>query len=263
MVDLNPDVVRAIAARNEGRPEEGLALLVAMFDRICKDEAFAGKNIFIVMFEWELLAGEYGPAREALARARDAQAQVLLAGDDVFRSGRGYPSTRFQLIAGINDKLEDPQSTRDLFVHMESAMPEEAGRAARTALPALVAAGDFERAERYLPAALARIGDLNDMAASLPLFPPPGAAPRLAAELVHEMRAVWLCAATFDGLGRALDAVELRSKALAGIESEAMRALAARELAEPGAIFRELAEREAQAAIADRRQPGPDQNPPG
>jgi len=77
-------------------------------------------------------------------------------------------------------------------------MPEDARRAAWTALPAMVAAGDFERAERYLPDPLARIGELNAMAASLPLFPPLGAALRLA-----------------------------------GIESEEMRALAARKLADP------------------------------
>jgi hypothetical protein len=264
MVELNPDLVRAVAARNEGRHEDGLAILLGLFARICRDDAFAGKNMFIVMFEWEMLAGEYGPARDALVRARDAQARQLLDGDNVFRSGRGYPSTRFQLIAGINDTLDDPQSTRDLFVHMERAMPEEARREAWRALPALVAAGDFERAERYLPVPMARIGELNAMAGSLPLFPPPGAAPRLAAELANAMKDVWLCAATFEGLGRAAEAAALRGTALAGIESEELHELAARELADPGTIFREIGEHcEAQEARAGRLHIVSDQNPPG
>jgi hypothetical protein len=254
MVELNPDVMRAITARNEGHADA----------RICKEEAFAAKNMFIVMFEWKMLAGEHGPARDALARARDAQARQLLDGDNMFRSGRGYPGTRFQLLAGINDTLKDPQSTVDLFVHMEGAMPEEARHAAWTALPAMVAAGDFERAERYLPDPLARIGELNALAASLPLFPPLGAAPRLAAELANAMKDVWLCAATVEGLGRAADAAGLRSAALAGIESGDMRELAARELAEPGTIFRELGEhREAQEARAGRLHLVSNQNPPG
>lgn len=264
MIELNPDVVRAIAARQEGRPDDTLAILIGLFARVCKDEAFAGKNMFIVMFEWEMLAGEYAPARDALARARDAQARQLLDGDNTFRSGRGYPGTRFQLIAGINKTLADPQSTVDLFVHMEGAMPEDARQAAWTALPAMVAAGDFERAERYLPDPLARIGDLNALAASLPLFPPLGAAPRLAAELANAMKDVWLCAATFEGLERAAEAAALRSAALDGIEPDDMRALAARELAEPGTIFREIGEhREALEARAGRLQLVPNQNPPG
>ncbi|MGO4475166.1 hypothetical protein AB4Z32_02830 [Massilia sp. 2TAF26] len=264
MVELNPDVVRAIAARHEGRPEDALAILIGLFARVCKDEAFAGKNMFIVVFEWEMLAGEHGPARDALARARDAQARQLLDGDNIFRSGRGYPGTRFQLIAGINDTLKDPQSTVELFAHMEDTMPEDARHAAWTALPAMVAAGDFERAERYLPDPLARTGELNAMAASLPLFPPLGAAPRLAAELANAMKDVWLCASTFEGLGRGTEADELRGAALAGIESEEMRALAARELADPGTIFREIGEhQEAQEARAGRLHLVSNQNPPG
>ena len=122
--------------------------------------------------------------------ARDAQARQLLEGDNRLRSGRPYPGIRFQLIAGINDTLQDPHS--------------------------------------------------------------------------NAMKAVWLCAATFEGLGRGTEADALRSAALAGIQSEEMRALAARELAEPGTIFRELGEhREAQEAHAGHLHLVPNQNPPG
>lgn len=266
MIELEPGVVQMIAAREDGRLDDALEMLVGLFARICKDEVFAAKNMFVVMFEWEMLAAEYGPAREALVRARDAQAQQLLEGDNVLRSGRPYPATRFQLIAGINKTLADPQSTRDLFVHMESAMPEDARRAAWTALPAMVEAGDFGRAGRYLPDPLARIGELNALAASVPLFPQEGKAPRLAAELANAMTDVRLCAATLEGLGRGVEAAGLRSAALEGIESDEMRELAARELAEPGTIFRELgAHQEAQMARASavHLHLVPTQNPPG
>jgi len=241
MTDLDPRVGRAIAATAEGRCEEALGLLVGLFERICTDEAFARNNMFIVMFEWSQLSEAYAPARDALARARDAQAQLLLDGDNVFRSGRGYPCTRFQLIAGINDTLDDPHSTRNLFVHMESVMPEAARHASRRALPAMVATGDFERAGRYLPDPMAHVAELNAMAAGLPLLPPPGAAPRLAAELSNAMRDVSLCAATMEGLGRRGEAGELRRAALARLATAEMRELGGRELADPGAIRRELA----------------------
>jgi hypothetical protein len=123
-------------------------------------------------------------------------------------------------------------------------MPEAAREAAWTALPALVEAGDFERAERYLPEPLARIEELNALAPKLPLFPPPGAAPRLAAELSNTMKDLRLCVATLEGLGRTGEAAELRSAALAKLGSDEMRELGGRELAEPGAIHRENAARQ-------------------
>jgi hypothetical protein len=270
MIDLDPGVGQVIAARQEGRYEDAVGDLVGLFARICRDEAFAASTLFIVMFEWSMLCGEYVPAREALARTRDAQAHLLLGGDNAFRCGRGYPSTRFQLIADINDTLGDPRSTRDLFVHMESAMPEAARHAAWTALPAMVAAGDFGRAERYLPEPLARIGEVNGMAGTLPLFPPLGAAPRLAAELSNTMKDVRLCAETLEGLGRGAEAAELRRAALAGLDGAEMRELAGRELADPGTIHRELAahrmaleEGPDQGAVPDGKRLRLVQSPPG
>ncbi|MGZ5203185.1 MAG: hypothetical protein ACXWC4_25755 [Telluria sp.] len=243
MIDLDPGVVLASTARHEERYEEALGLLVGLFARICKDEAFARVNMFIVMFEWRLLCEAYPPACDALARARDAQAHLLLKGDNAFRSGRGYPDTRFQLIAGINDTLGDPHSTRDLFDQMEARMPEAARGAARTALPAMVAAGDFERAERYLPDPLAAIDQVNEVAATLPLFPPADAAPRLAAELSNALKDLRLCTATLEGLDRSGEAAALRSAALARLGSDEMRELAVRELADPGTIHRDIAAR--------------------
>lgn len=266
MTDIDPAAVQAMISRQEGRYEDALAVLVGLFARICKDEGFARDNLFIVMFEWGQLIQVSSPAREALARARDAQAQQLRGGDHAFRSGRAYPNTRFQFIADINDMLGEPGSTRALFLHMENASPEQARREAWTGLPALVACGDFARAERYLPDPLMRVQELNLLARSEALFPPPGKPPHVATALSNTMKELGLCLATLAGLGRREEADALYAEALDSLENEEMRLLAERELLDPGVIQRELAARR----TASRATPGPGaphlhlvQRPPG
>jgi hypothetical protein len=244
-------------AWHEGRHDEALARLLALFDGIVASEALAKKHLFMTMFTWGQLIETYAPAREALARARDVQAARLLDGDDDFRSGRGWPDTRFGLIVQMNRDLGDTCATRDLFVRLEALAPEQAARQAWIALPAMVAAGDFARAARYLPYRLprdlaGRLAQLNADVSIRPLFPAGRSAPRLITELSNFVQELMLCAATLEGLGCAAEARALCDAALDGMDDEEMRAWTRREFKSPGAIRDEIVARwmaEEEAAV--------------
>lgn len=245
MEDLDPELCQALQAREEARYDDALRGLLAATGRVLGSDAAARSDEFMTMLEWRLLAEAYAPAREALARVRDEQAGRLMHGDFDFASGRDRPGLRFAIIVRMNGILGDPQASSTLFARLEALAPEQARRVAFLALPALVATGDFARAETYLPQhPLQRIGYLHDQALRFPLFPPDRSAPRLATELLNFMRDVRLCAATWEGLGRQAEAHALRADALARLPSDEMRTLAERELAEPDTIIREIVARQ-------------------
>ncbi|WLI90115.1 hypothetical protein Q4S45_03045 [Massilia sp. R2A-15] len=204
---------------------------------------------FMATFLWELLAPAHPAAREALTRMRDRQVRKLLDGDQIYSADQRWPRSRFEAVAGMNDILKDSRSTYEVFRQFEALMPDLARRHAYRALPAIVEARDFALAERYLSNPLDDLDFVNELALTLPLFPPEGAAPRLAAELSNFMRNVRLCEATLRGLGRGGEADALRTAALAGIAPDEMRELAQREIAIPGAITREAT---ARRALEDR-----------
>lgn len=234
-------VKQAIAARRAGRYDEALQLLQQQFDHLSNSSEHLKSRLFITMFEWSQLAEVYPAAQAALASTRDAQAARLLAGDEFFGApGEPWPRSRFQLILEMNETLKDSRASYDLFIRLRSALPELAQRVALQALPSIVAAGDFTLAEAYLPDPLGQLQALNQVASELPLFPPQGEAPRVTAELNNFLKDVGLCAATWEGLGRADQAASLRQAALAGLDLPLLRALAQRELDAPGTIFREL-----------------------
>jgi hypothetical protein len=245
MEELDPDLLEAIQAHEDGRYDDALRCLQAVTGRVLTSPEAAKRNGFMTMFHWKLLTEAYGPARDALARVRDEQAARVLDGDFVTMSATyRIPGSRFHLVAHLDEMLGDVPATAALFARLEALAPEQAARDAHAALPALVQAGDFTRAERYLPRnPLDRLNELNALALDLPLFPPDQSAPRLAAELSNFVKDVQLRATTREGLGRDAEAHALRAAALAGLASEEMRALAERELAEPGSIRRELVAR--------------------
>lgn len=84
------------------------------------------------------------------------------------------------------------------------------------------------------------LAECNALVLTFPLFPPRGVAPRLVATLMGMVRDVHLRAAIFEGLGDAPAALALRTALVDGIEDDAMRELAMRDLAEPGAISRAM-----------------------
>jgi hypothetical protein len=173
MDDLDPDLRQAIQAEQEERYGDALQSLLAAYGRLLQSEEAGRGNEFGIMFAWRLLSQAHAPARAALARLRDEQAAHLLDGDFAFASGRAWPRTRFDLIRQMNDILGDTHATWDLFVRLEALAPDHARRHAYLALPAIVEAGDFTRAARYLPRnPLDRLDELRELAQRFPLFPP-------------------------------------------------------------------------------------------
>src|SRR5437763_12306752 len=103
-------------------------------------------------------AGDEGRYDDAL-RCLLAVTGRLMTGDFACAFERNFRRTRFHLVVDMNEMQDDGHATWALFVRLEALAPEQARREAFLALPAIVAAGDFERAERYLPRApLDRLG---------------------------------------------------------------------------------------------------------
>jgi hypothetical protein len=253
--DLGPDLRAAIAAIRDGRKDEALPLLVALYRQACEEGQATGPGTFIVMFTWEQLARDHEPARQALARERDAQAARLLGGDNhVGPPGNILPRSRFADIVRINEVLGEAQATRSLFIQLIALQPAIAHGQAWLALPAVVETGDFALAQAYLRDPLTQLDGLNLDALRFPLWPMEGTPPRLAVELANFVKDVLLNAAVLRGLGREEQAAALHDAAIAGLASDELRALAVREVADPGTIRREIADRRVASAIASGRQ---------
>lgn len=233
---MTPDAVveKVMLAQRDGRYDEALSLLLALFAR-------ADDTHFITMFAWSQLVEQYAPARAAMVRERDAQASRLLAGDLAFgKDHGGRPRERFAIIVDMNESLKDSRATYDLFLQLLTVQPELSKRSAWRVLPAMVDAQDYVLAERYVSDPLPRLAELNSLAEKLPLIPAGREAPRLAAELSNFVRDLTLCTAVWRGLGRSTEADALQSAAIAGISNDAMRAVARRELEQSGVIIREV-----------------------
>lgn len=254
MIESDPRRHQIVTLHDEGRHAEALALLQELYAEAEAEPAPDRNRYFMTMFQWELLTQQYPPARTALAAVRDEQAARLLAGT-LYTGSAGSDGSveetwrrvsRFTLIVEMNRTLGDADATRALFLQLEAAQPEVARRYAWQALPDIVAAGDFLLADRYRGEPLAQLGQVNEDAHSMPLFPPAGQAPQLAAGLSNLVKDVRLNAAVLDGLGRQAEGAALREALLAGLD-DTLRTLAQRELAEPETIMREsIARQQAQ-----------------
>lgn len=230
-------------AYEEGRNEDALRLILSTFDHIDSAAGDQGKH-FITMFQWQLMidAG-YAPAREAMVRVRDEQIARLLAGQHTFGAyAEPWRRSRFQIVLEMNENLNDSRSSYDAFIALLDVAPEVARQHAYRVVPAMVDIGDYTLAERYLGDPLAELNMLNQYAREFPLYPQRDQPPRMWAELYNFARSVTLMMAVHRGLGRESEAVALHDAALGGIESLELRALAQREIAEPGVMMREIGE---------------------
>lgn len=234
--------------REEGRQADALALLQALF---AEAECADGPALSMLMVQARLLAEAHAPARELLRGLREQQVARLLQGS-LYR-GRGDQAappafaygrmTRFALVVEINEILGDPESTHALFARLDRDTPELARQYAWQALPAVVEAGDVALADRYRGDPLENIAVVNDCAGRYPLFPPPGQPPRVAVELMNLVREARIGLAVLRGQGKPAEAGELRRALLTGLASDALRALAERELEAPGTIVGEIVQR--------------------
>jgi hypothetical protein len=239
------DASELAAMLRDGRHGEVLALLQQFLAATELAVEPTRSDLFMPLFQWELLAEQYPPARAALQDAREAQVASLLAGSpyvgldapdgNAAAAFRRMP--RFLLILDMNRTLDDAHSTYTVFVQLEARDPVLARQYAGSALPAMVAAGDFDRADRYRGDPLDMLDAVNLNARTLPLLPPPGQAPRLAADLKILVGDVAIGMAVLRGRYDDAGADALRAALLAGIDSAELRVLAQRELDAPGAIM--------------------------
>ncbi|MBB3223140.1 hypothetical protein [Pseudoduganella umbonata] len=237
-------VRQAIAARDAGDYAEALRVLQGIADDLRRENPGLPPLPFRVMFEWGRLIEVHPPARAALEALRDEHVHRLQQGDADSAQVEfdGSRHSRFWDIAWFNDTLADSRSTYEVFLHLLRATPEVAARCSSRALPAIVEQGDYALAGHYLPDPLARLGELNATAQWSPLLPAGSRAPHLAAMLTGYTNDLRLRSAILHGLGRHAEAAALRVTGLAGIESEELRALAERNLADPDAIGRLIGE---------------------
>lgn len=254
MIELDPREEQARDAREAGRYDESLDLLLQLFVENDAAERPSRETHFSTMFTWQLLAEQYAPARAALVAARDEQVRRMFSGDPQygrddrepgadFREWPWRPS-RFSVAVEMNETLGDQRSTYEIFVRLDREQAEFARRhAAARALPAVVACGDFALADRYRAEPLEMLGEVNALARTAPLFPPGREAPRLATYLLNLMRDVRISLAVLEGTGRGAEAVALREQALAELASDELRALAVQELEQPDAIIRAIVAR--------------------
>lgn len=251
MTEIDPRLQRAMAAHESGRHDEALAAVREVFAELDDPANTSGTSLFFTMFLWGQLVEADPRARAALAVLRDEQVRRLLAGDARFGGVEegygGYPHMRerFSIVVDMNEMLADAAATRAMFVALERIDPAQAARRAWRVLPALVETADYARADRYRGDPLDMLEAVNLNARTLPLFPPPGGAPRLAADMMGLTRDVRIGMAVLRGLGREDEAEALRAALLDGLESPELRAMAERELREPGAISGEIVRRKA------------------
>ena len=239
---VQPDVMDAIKAHHEGRHSQALALLKQRFEQVATGAKDSSKDYFITMFEWTQLANDYAPARQAMIAERDEQARKLQGGDATFCADGFIPISRFGVIAEMNNFLQDDRSTYRVFTQLLADYPALAQRETASALPAIVAAGDYALAAQYLHDPLRQLEHLNLISRELPLYPPLPQPPRLAGELAGFMHDVILLSKTLEGMGKEAEAEKLRSAALSGLQSGELRTLAAQELIAPGSITRTVVE---------------------
>lgn len=151
MFEIDPEVDAAVAAHNEGRYADALALQQSLFARAEREEAPGRSPYFMALFGWQMLLPNYPPAQPVLHAIRDEQVGRLLGGARYFGPPLwegGARTERFAVIVELNDLLGDAPSTCTLFAHVDATDPDVARMYAARALPALVACEKWALADR-------------------------------------------------------------------------------------------------------------------
>lgn len=138
---------RLHAARSmtlEGRHEEALRELIWFHEHALEEEpSLYGVRNSYGLFYWMDLAQVYPPARAALEAQRDRHASALLDG--------GGGRQAFGDLAAINERLDCAAHTYGVFCELLARDPDTAQACSSRAMEAIIAAGDFALAGRFLP----------------------------------------------------------------------------------------------------------------
>lgn len=229
---------RAWGAHSAGQFDAALKDYIWLFDATSTtDTDVAPLRLSYVLSAWAKLAEEHLPARQALVSLRDSLTQRLLAKDGV----DGDP-VLFNDIRAINDKLGDLQNTYHLFKRLPA---ELAGQSANSALPSLMACGDFALARSYLPQPekhlAAYAAEVNAHVAGLQLLTNEGMS-ELLSTVYNYMTEVRLILDLLAGCGDTAAAATARQQSVALILAPEARACVQAELDAPGTTLDAMVE---------------------
>ncbi|MET0267812.1 MAG: hypothetical protein ABW202_19630 [Duganella sp.] len=226
---------RAWAAHAAGDYDAALTDYIWLFDATSeRDSSVAPLRLSYVLAAWAKLAEDHLPARQALVALRDkASARLLADGSDAIV---------FNDIRAINDKLGDLQHTYRLFQQLPAELAQEC---ASSALPSMMACGDFTLAHSYLPQPdehiAAYAAEVNTHVAGLNLLSDAGMA-ELLATVYNYMTEVRLILELVHGYGDHAGADALRQQAANLINSQEARACIDAEFAQPGTTLDAMVE---------------------
>jgi len=229
---------RAWNAHAAGEFEAALKDYMWLFEAAAADAETAPLRLSYVLGAWAKLAEEYLPARQALVQTRDADTARLLGAG----TGTIDNAVLFNDIRIINDKLGDLQNTYRLFQRLPDALAQDC---ARSALPSVMACGDFELARRWLPQpeqhlqqAAARLNQLKN---GINVLTTEGMA-ELLAEVFNYASEVALVLDLLNGCGDTAAATAARQQAVALVQAPEARACVQAELDAPGSTLDAMVE---------------------
>jgi tetratricopeptide (TPR) repeat protein len=210
------DEARRLAA--QGKFQEALEKHVWFHDHALEVRpSYYGVRLSYALSDWVELGKKYPKALETLKGIRDKKTSRLLAGE--------ADRALFHDVESINDHLGESKATVDLFRKIEVARPGFAASVYDLADEALIAAGEYGLAKKYLGDPMTRLAKAKrrfDEGIQYAKMSRSGDASRQAFESIFTDDIVRIIT-VLDKTGDSDKAREIQSKALAVLESPAIR----------------------------------------
>jgi hypothetical protein len=211
----------------EGKYAEALSEYIWFHHHALAEEpSLYGVRLSFALAHWKDLADVYPPARASLLEVRDNKAGRLAAGE--------LDRELFHDVEAINQYLGASSATADLFESIDRDAPAFALECSKLALEALVEAGKFKLAAKYLPDPVTRVAALaerlNNDVARIPERPR-SKSPRYRAYTWNFALDLRTIVAILVGADRGPDADACRTKAFAVLKPWYVRKAVTRALA--------------------------------
>lgn len=210
-MDARERLHAARQAVTEGRHEEALSEYVWFHHHALSEiPSLYGVRLSFALSYWVELGAVYPPATRALRDIREDKSQRLRSGE--------LNRELFHDVEAINQHLSANADTANLFRLLDERYPEFARACSTLALEALVEAGQFSLAAKYLPEPLERVSSLaTRLNADVARIPerPRSKAPRYRAYTWNFALDLRTTVAVLSGVGRKQEAEECEAAALA------------------------------------------------
>jgi hypothetical protein len=214
-------------AAMDGKYEDALAEYVWFHDHALEEQpSLYGVRLSFALSYWAELGQSYPPALHALLEVRDRKARSLFSG--------AADRELFHDVEAINQYLGDHKATSLLFEQLDREHPALAVECANLAQEALVAAGNYALAAKYLTDPQARIAKLAEqLSEDVARIPerPRSKSPRYGAYTWNFAQDLRLVMSALSGAGRASEAQACHDVAFSSLKpwyvrKEVQRALA-------------------------------------